>query len=71
MGERTSWYTGPVGTEDQRNGESRGLVGTESQRNSGLRGPEDQWAKRISSTVEKLEQRNRGTEEQWTVSIKD
>ena len=44
---------GLVGTEDQRNSGYRGSV------NSGHRGPEEQRAQRISSTVEKWEQRIR------------
>ena len=50
MGERTSWYRGPVGTEHQRNSENkgpviqriRGTVVPEDRRNNGPRGAEDQ-----------------------------
>ena len=59
MGERTSWYTAPVVTEDQRNSEGedqllqrvRGTVDLEDQRTRRKVGTEDQWVQGTRGTV--------------------
>ena len=53
MGERTSWYRGPVGTEHQSNNENK--------RASGYREPEEQWSQRTGGTMGPEDQRTRGT----------
>ena len=50
-----------MGTEDQRNSETRGIVGTEDQwvqRTRGTVRTEEQWAQRTRGTEEQRVQRN-------------